>query len=199
MERFPSELLFQGLSTSTANPTINADRLTFYDTFSGNTRLSHIDRVAKVSGLLDNRVPMGTLQQAFDRLGLTVATERLKMKADVLNPPELIFQGHQHETRISDGSWDVQHRRFLIGSRLHSFAVIRLARPNTISNRDTGSFFDQLQDTFKHKGVRLSFSSMSHHLTENIVDVHPVDSSSSDVVSTTEPNQLVCALLVALT
>ena len=184
LERFPSELLFQGLSASAAVSAIKTDDcLQFYDTFSGAKRLSHIDHVSKVSGLLQPPGRMGTLQEAFARLGLEVGAVQEKMKADVLKPPNLRFQGHHRETEISDGSWNVQWRPFLRGSRLHSFAVIRLSRPKTISDRNIESFFDQLQRMFDQKGMQLSFSSMSQHLVDNIVDVHPADSASLDVVS----------------
>lgn len=159
----------------------------FYDTFSGSKRLSHIDHVvSKVSGLLHrDDTGTGTLQQAFARLGLGVEATQEKMKADVLNPPELRFQGYHRKVEIADGSWKIQNRQFLRGCRVHSFTVIRLTHPPSISNKDIETFFNELQDVFEQTGVQLSFrSSMKQHLQDNIEDLDLATASlPSDVVS----------------
>jgi len=104
------------------------------------------------------------------------------MKADVLDTPMLRFL--EHHCQIEDGSWKVQYQQFLRGSRLYSFAVIRLTRP-PISDREIGTFFDQLQTVLERAGMQRSFSgSMSQHLVNNIADLHPATAFPSDVVST---------------
>jgi len=181
LERFPSEFLFQGLSASAAaSENKTEDCLKFYDTFTGSRRLSHIDSIAKVSGLLKHG-GSGTLQEAFARLGLGVETTQERMKADVLDTPALRFL--EYNCQIEDGSWKVQHQQFLRGSRLYSFAVIRLTRP-PISDREIGTFFNQLQTVLERAGMQLSFSGMSQHLVNNIVDLHPATASPYDAVRT---------------
>lgn len=183
VERFPSEFLFQGLSASGADSVNKTeDCLKFFDTFSGPKRLAHIDHVLKVSGLLKHH-HTGELQQAFARLGLGVETTQEKVKADVLESPELYFQGH-HSSEIADGSWKMQNCQFLRCSQLYSFSVIRLTGPSTIGSHEIEAFFNGLQGVFQQTGVKVSFR-MSEHLQNNIVDLDPASTYISNVSTAT--------------
>ena len=169
VERFPCEFLFQGSSASTIDSVIKTDDcLKFCDAFQGQQRLSQIERVSKESGLLQGRDDdsMGTLERAFDKLGLRLKATQTKFKAEVLAQPKLNGDAQIH---VKDGIWDMRRRKFHRGSRIHSFSVLRLS-PSSIGHNDIESFLKSFESVWKKYGAQTSFS-MSDHMESNIVDL----------------------------
>ena len=173
MERLPVEFLFQGLSPAGAHKDAmearTEDCLKFYDAIPGCKRLAHIDHVARQSGLTEGveNTGIGAIQEGLARLGLGINTKQVKVKAEVLPPPELRFEGRS-ESGITDGSWGLKDR-FLRGSRFYSFSVIR--SPD-ISDPDVKALFDEMHKVFGGTGIQIAFRTrMSDQLMHNVVDV----------------------------
>ena len=155
------------------------DCLNFCDTFPGQKRLNQIQLVSKESGLIskNDRDDPGSLQNAFAQLGLEVETSQVKVKAEVLNAPEItlhkIHQKSPESEKVADGSWNIRSFKFVKGARLNSFGVIRLSR--AIDDEAIRRFFDALQPVLSERTGHQSHEKLSDHLRGNIIDVDPAE------------------------